>query len=81
VNDSDVDRNEIADNNAMHAKPDLRVELEPKGHFFRLGDLCRYPAWKFGAESKEMEHSLLGCIAPLVLSIGGGQRPDGARQI
>ena len=50
-------------------------------HSFRLGDHERYPAWKFGAESKEMEHSLLGCIAPLVLSIGGGQRPDGARQI
>ena len=26
----------------MHAKPDLRVQLEPNGHFFRLGDLCRY---------------------------------------
>jgi len=25
----------------MHAKPDLRVEFEPYGHFFRLGDLCR----------------------------------------
>ena len=27
----------------MHAKPDLRAELEPNGHFFRLGDLGRYP--------------------------------------
>jgi len=27
----------------MHAKPDLRVELEPNDHFFRLGDLGRYP--------------------------------------
>ena len=31
-------------NNAMHAKPDLRVEFEPNGHYFRLGDLCRYSA-------------------------------------
>ncbi len=65
----------------MHAKPDLRVLLKWLVYWFRLGDLNRYPAWKFGAESKEMEHSLLGCIAFLVLSIGGGQRPDGARQI
>ena len=28
----------------MHAKPDLRAELEPNDHFFRLGDLCRYSA-------------------------------------
>ena len=30
----------------MHAKPDLRVELEPNDHLFRLGDLCRYSATK-----------------------------------
>jgi hypothetical protein len=28
----------------MHAKPDLRVEFVDDGHFFRLGDLGRYPA-------------------------------------
>jgi hypothetical protein len=40
------------DNNAMHAKPDLRVELVHNGHFFRLGDLGRYPAQKLtGSDS------------------------------
>ena len=32
----------MANNNAMHAKPDLRVEFEPNDHFFRLGDPYRY---------------------------------------
>jgi len=32
------------DNNTIHAKPDLRVEIELDDHFFRLGDLGRYPA-------------------------------------
>ena len=36
--------NESPDNNAMHAKPDLRVEPVYRDHFFRLGDLCRYAA-------------------------------------
>jgi len=36
----------MQDNNAMHAKPDLRAEFEPDDHFFRLGDLGRYPPQK-----------------------------------
>ena len=32
-------------NNAMHAKPDLRVEFVHSGHLFRLGDLGRYLAF------------------------------------
>ena len=34
-------------NNAMHAKPDLRVEIVHDDHFFRLGDLGRYAAFKW----------------------------------
>ena len=46
------------DNNTMHAKPDLRVEFEPNGHFFRLGDLCRYPALDTSKSNLEIQAQL-----------------------
>ena len=37
----------------MHAKPDLRAEFVHSDHFFRLGDLGRYPA---SAKPRRMEN-------------------------
>ena len=37
---------------AMHAKPDLRVEFEHSDHFFRLGDLGRYPTLGIGTVAR-----------------------------
>ena len=38
-----VERIESPNNKTMHAKSDLRVEHVPNDHWFRLGDLGRYP--------------------------------------
>ena len=59
----------------MHAKPDLRVEFEPNGHFFRLGDLCRYPLGSFFNMGNPNTHESLSTIVddPLLASEGPGK--------
>jgi hypothetical protein len=39
-----VKNQSAVDNNAMHAKPDLRVVLKMDDRWFRLGDRGRYHA-------------------------------------